>query len=114
MWYDFSRFDDLFQGEFFQFSEQPSQRKGETIKEQDDEFVLSVDLPGVEESAIEITVDKHTLQITSERNGRKASRTFSLGDSVDEESISAAHKQGVLVVTLPKLEAAKPRKIPLT
>jgi len=99
--------DRLFQSGFFQTD-------GETIKEEDDKFTVSVDLPGVEEAAIEVTVDNHRLRVASERNGQKSSRAFRLGEGIDEEHVSAVYKHGVLTVALPKLAKAQPRRIELS
>jgi HSP20 family protein len=96
-----------------------------SIWEADNLFHIEVDAPGVTKSDVELTFDKGTLQITLERKGPegertnwhnergygKVSRTVSLPDTVDPESIEAALSNGVLHVTVSKLPQAQPKKI---
>jgi HSP20 family protein len=97
------------------------------IKEEEDRFVLEADIPGVDPKEIEITMDNGVLTIKGERkheseeetNGYKRVersygsfyRRFSLPDSADAERVSAKGKDGVLEVSIPKLEKVQPRKI---
>jgi len=97
------------------------------IKEEDGRFVLEADIPGVDPKDIEVTMDAGVLTIKGERkheaqqesNGYKRVersygtfyRRFSLPDSADAERISAKGKDGVLEVSIPKLEKVQPRKI---
>jgi HSP20 family protein len=97
------------------------------IKEEEDRFVLEADIPGVDPKEIEITMDNGVLTIRGERkneseeetNGYKRVersygsfyRRFSLPDSADAERVSAKGKDGVLEVSIPKLEKVQPRKI---
>jgi HSP20 family protein len=95
------------------------------IREQD-QYVLSADLPGVDPGSVDIDVDGHLLTIRAQRtaDGRDGSkwlaqerphgsylRQFSLGEGVDPDNISAVYDNGVLNVVLPVSEKAKPRKI---
>ncbi|OZE12526.1 heat-shock protein Hsp20 [Rhodococcus sp. 05-2255-3B1] len=92
----------------------------------DDHYVLSADLPGIDPGSIDVDVDRGTLTltahrsapentgvqwITSERFAGTFRRQVSLGDGVDTERISAAYDNGVLSITIPLAERAKPRKI---
>jgi len=106
--------DTFFDTSLRRFQNDFYQAEDESITEDDDKFLLALDLPGVEEAAIEVTVDNHRLQITSERNGRKSSCAFRLADTLDEDNISAAYKNGVLTVTIPKQAKAQPRRIELS
>jgi len=97
------------------------------IKEEDERFVLEADIPGVDPKDIEVTMDNGVLTIKGERkheseeeaNGYKRIersygtfyRRFSLPDSADAERVSAKGKDGVLEVSIPKLEKVQPRKI---
>ncbi|OZE98488.1 Hsp20/alpha crystallin family protein [Rhodococcus sp. 15-2388-1-1a] len=95
----------------------------------DDHYVLSADLPGIDPGSIDVDVDRGTLTltahrstpestgvqwITSERFAGTFRRQVSLGDGVDTERISAAYDNGVLSITIPLAERAKPRKIDIT
>ena len=96
------------------------------IYESDDSAQLVVDLPGCDEASVEVRLEEGTLTITaradrpefpghqltySEYRPGDFERTFSVSDMVDTEKIEAAVKDGVLRLTLPKAEAAKPKKI---
>jgi HSP20 family protein len=92
-----------------------------------DELVLTVDLPGVPEDAIELTVSDRVLTVSAERpqpveqegerwalreraHGRWT-RSVRLGSALDPEKVSAAHKDGVLTIVVPAAANATPRKI---
>jgi HSP20 family protein len=97
------------------------------IKEEDEQFVIYADLPGVQPKDIEITMEKGVLTLKGERNaGSKEEerkykrlervrgsflRRFTMPDVVDVEKISAKFKDGVLELIVPKGAAAQPRKI---
>ncbi len=91
-----------------------------------DRYVLEADLPGVDPGSVDIDVDNGTLTIRAERSPRAEEavqwiaserftgsymRQLSLGESVDAEGISANYANGVLTVTIPVAEKAKPRRI---
>lgn len=91
-----------------------------------DRFFLHLDLPGVDSESIDLTVEKNTLTVTAERSwnpGEEASvvvnerpqgtfrRQFFLGEMLDVEGIEAGYDHGVLTITIPVAEQAKPRKI---
>jgi len=97
------------------------------IFETENELVLKADLPDVNQDAIDVRVENQTLTIAGERKFEKQDtgkgyhrmersygtfvRSFAVPNSFDTESIAAEYKNGVLSVTLPKKEAAKPRQI---
>jgi HSP20 family protein len=97
------------------------------IKEEDKQFVLHADLPGVEPQNIEITMEKGMLTIRGrreagtreERNGyRRVERVsgeffrrFTLPDTADSQAIKAKHVNGVLEVAIPKQATVLPRRI---
>ena len=91
-----------------------------------DHYVVHADLPGVDPGSIDVNVDNGTLTISAERSSRTEEsvqwlaserftgsfmRQLSLGDGVDADHISATYENGVLTVTVPLAERAKPRRI---
>jgi HSP20 family protein len=91
-----------------------------------DHFVVNVDLPGVDPGSIDLDVDGNTLSIRAVRTlhaddsaqwlaQERASGTFlrqlNLGDGLDLDGIHAHYENGVLSLTIPVAEQAKPRKI---
>jgi HSP20 family protein len=91
-----------------------------------DEFFVHLDLPGVDPGSIDITVEAGNLSITaerrfdqkeddeiivSERPQGRFSRDLRVGTAVDVERIGADYEGGVLTLTLPISERAKPRSI---
>jgi HSP20 family protein len=97
------------------------------IHEEANQFVLHVDLPGVDPKAVEITSDQGVLTIRGQREDtRKESREgfrrierisgefqrrFSLPESADAQNIKAKVANGVLEVAIPKLAQVQPLKI---
>ena len=97
------------------------------IFETENELVLKADLPDVDQNKIDVRVENQTLTIEGERNFEKDetnkgyhriersfghfTRSFAVPPVFDTEKITAAYKNGVLSVTLPKKEAAKPKQI---
>jgi len=97
------------------------------IYETENELVLKADLPDVDLKDIDVRVENQTLTISGERkfeqehSGKgyhriersygKFDRSFAVPNTFDTEHIAAAFKNGVLSVTLPKKEAAKPRQV---
>jgi HSP20 family protein len=96
------------------------------LYESGDHFVAVVELPGMRKDAIDISLHDGTLTISGERkresnNGEAAQRTeryvgtfrrsISLPTRVDANKVSATYEDGILKVTLPKAEEAKPKQI---
>ena len=98
------------------------------ISETENDLVLKADIPDVDPKNVGIQVENGTLTLKGERkfeeqkNGHKGFhriersygsfvRAFSLPDSVDSEKVKADYKNGVLTITLPKKEVAKPKTI---
>jgi len=97
------------------------------IREEDERFVVTADLPGVDGKDIEITADKGVLTIKGERRSEKKSskdgferverasgsfvRRFTLPETADAEAIKATQVNGVLEVAIPKRPQAQPRRI---
>jgi len=91
-----------------------------------DSFTVQLDLPGIDPSSIDLHVEKNVLTVSAERTWKPEegqqvlvserpqgsfSRQLFLGDSLDAERIEATYENGVLTVTIPVAEAAKPRKV---
>lgn len=91
-----------------------------------DNFVVELDLPGIKADSIDSTVDHGALMVRAERpyageEGRDwvaaerphgvFSRQLFLGDQLDTDNIAADYTDGVLRLTVPVAEQAKPRKI---
>jgi len=92
------------------------------VYDHDGEYLIAVDLPGIDRSALEITIDDNRLAIKgtravetstsrTERPTGRFLRTFSLPGSVDQKSIHAAYKDGVLEVRLPKRKEEMAKRI---
>jgi HSP20 family protein len=93
----------------------------------EDQFLLQFDLPGVDPDSIELTVDNNTLTVKAERHApplsdgvealvaERAHGTFTrhvlLGNELDVNHVDASYNEGVLTLTIPVAEAAKPRRI---
>ncbi|MBZ5697211.1 MAG: Hsp20/alpha crystallin family protein [Acidobacteriia bacterium] len=97
------------------------------IYETPNELVVKADLPEMQEKDIDVRVENNLLTIRGERKFEKNisednylrversygsfSRSFSLPNTVNTESIHADYKNGVLTVNLPKREESKPRQV---
>ncbi|KAF0964874.1 18 kDa heat shock protein [Rhodococcus sp. T7] len=95
---------------------------------EDDRFVVEFDLPGVNADSLDLDVDKNTLTVHAERPALDEkremvaaerprgvfSRQLFLGENLDAEKIEANYDAGVLRLTIPVAEKAKPRKIEIT
>ncbi len=94
-----------------------------------DQFFVHFDLPGVDRDSIDLTVEKNVLTVKAERSpvgqdgvetivAERPSGTFTrqlfLGDTLDADRIEASYSDGVLALTIPVHEAAKPRKVEIT
>jgi HSP20 family protein len=98
------------------------------IYETDEAITLLADLPGVEKDALDINVEDRQLTVTGlvkDPENRQQSvyseygiggytRSFKLGDAIDQSKIGASLKDGVLTLVLPKADRLKPRKIDIT
>ncbi|MBV9768504.1 MAG: Hsp20/alpha crystallin family protein [Bryobacterales bacterium] len=97
------------------------------IIETENELVLKADVPGVELKDIDIQLENGTLTVKGERKFEKEERNrgfhrmersygsfvryFTVPDTVDAENVKADYQNGVLTITLPKKEIAKPKAI---
>jgi HSP20 family protein len=97
------------------------------IHEEANQFLIHVDLPGVDPKAVEITSEKGVLTIRGHRAGQKEEtregyrriertkgdfqRRFSLPESADTQSIRAKSVHGVLEIVIPKVAQVQPQRI---
>ena len=91
-----------------------------------DHYVLTADLPGIDPGSVDVDVDGQLLTIraertlsegegvkwiTREREAASFLRQLNLGQGIDTDGIAATYNNGVLTVTIPVSEKAKPRKV---
>lgn len=97
------------------------------VYEQKDNYVVKVELPGVNKEDVKLSLEQGSLTISGERKNEtkteatevyhcerfygRFQRTVNLPESVAANHVKAAYKDGVLTVTLPKSEEAKPKQI---
>lgn len=84
------------------------------VEENEQGYFIQLDAPGVRKEDVKVSVENRHLLIEGERKGKvpqKLRRAFSLPDDVDSEKIAAQMKDGVLELSLPKKEQAKPKTI---
>ncbi len=97
------------------------------VRENENEYLLEVELPGLTENDIELKVEENLLTLSSkqeeskeekkddylirERKSTEFSRSFVLPKDVDRDKVTAEFKSGLLTVVIAKLEKAKPRVI---
>ncbi len=123
--------DRFFDGDAFDwtnknFSSTNTTLPSVNIKENDDEYEVQVAAPGLEKKDFNIEIKNDLLTISSEKNSESEtketgqytrrefsyqsfSRQFTLPNSVDSEKIEAKYKEGILNISIPKKEEAKPK-----
>jgi HSP20 family molecular chaperone IbpA len=99
------------------------------IYETGEAITVVADVPGVDETSLDVTLEKNVLTITgyvepmqpeghtlahAEYRVGDYERAFTLSDQIDQDGIEAMVKDGVLRLRLPKITEAKMRKIPIT
>tara|TARA_R100001480_G_scaffold125676_1_gene123771 strand:+ start:41 stop:457 length:417 start_codon:yes stop_codon:yes gene_type:complete len=75
-----------------------------SYEDREKDIVFTIDMPGVEKKDIDITVLEHSILVKSESNGRKYNYARKFKPSVDENSATATFKNGVLDITIKKIE----------
>src|SRR6201995_4103558 len=96
---------------------------------QGDHFYICLDLPGIDPDSIDLTVEQNVLTVRADRVPVQAdgaqmivaerpygafTRQVFLGETLDADNIAADYAAGVLTLTIPVREAAKPRTIQVT
>jgi HSP20 family protein len=94
--------------------------------ERKDQFVVRLDLPGVDPASIDLTVEKNVLPVRAERSWQPdedqevivqerpqgvCTRQLFLSEALDAEHVEASYSVGVLTLTIPVAVQAKPRKV---
>ena len=117
-----SLFDDRFFRSFFNMNDwMAGQGFRVDIRENENDYVLEAELPGVSRDAIDLSVENNTLTVSADYNSEKkdernyyserrtghVQRSFNL-DGIREDAISANYRDGILYVTLPKTQPNKP------
>ena len=129
----FDPFDDLFRGFFvrpvdFNNAQQATPGIKMDVKEDGDNYVVHAELPGVKKEDIHVVVDGNQVSISaevkqdkdvkegdrvlrSERYFGKVSRSFQLGQDIDDAKAAAKFNDGVLELTLPKRAAVANKRL---
>ncbi|GAA2577402.1 MULTISPECIES: Hsp20/alpha crystallin family protein [Streptomyces] len=91
-----------------------------------DDFLVHLDLPGIDPETIELDIERNVLSVRAERRSPAPegaellvaerptgvfTRRLFLGDTLDTERIDASYEAGVLTLRIPVAEQAKPRRI---
>lgn len=126
------RFNRLFEGPFARIFGEEGITSGAwvppvDIYEADGNLVLKAELPGVNPDDVEVRIENNTLYLKGERKCEKEvkeenfhrversygsfSRTFTLPQTIDTDKVQAEYKNGVLTLTAPRCEEAKPKTI---
>ena len=111
------------------FSDQPGiSTPAVNVKETNEDYQIEVAAPGLDKKDFKVDLDNNVLTISSEKEHKDEkkeegkymrrefsyssfNRSFSLPDAVDAENIKAKHRDGILLVVIPKREEAR-RKAP--
>ena len=119
---NFDLFDDIFTDPFFKRNDNKLMRTD--IKEHDDNYVISVDLPGYDKENIKVDITDGYLTVSAktdsenneEENGKyvrreryfgECSRSFYVGDDISVEDVDASFKNGTLIMEIPKMDSKK-------
>jgi HSP20 family protein len=100
------------------------------VSEDSDSLQITMELPGVRPEDVKLSLENNMLTIRGEKRQHSEEqaerihryersygvfeRTFALPNTVDPEKISARYEHGILAVTIPKSERARPREIPVS
>ncbi len=127
-------FDNLFEGFFRPMTRFPRDENGSMMPavdviDEDNQYVVKAELPGVKREDIDVSINNGVLTINAERKMEEESkdekgrvirresrygqylRTMTLDNSVDVKNVKADYTDGILKLVLPKAEEAKPQKI---
>lgn len=100
------------------------------VRETNDEFVFTAELPGLDKNDVSITLEDNVLTLAGERSFEdeekkdefhriersygRFTRSFTLPHEVDADNVAANYSDGILTVSIPKAEKIKPRKIDIS
>ena len=119
---NFDLFDDIFTDPFFKRNDNKLMRTD--IKEHDDNYVISVDLPGYDKENIKVDITDGYLTVSAktdsennedekgkyvrrERYFGECTRSFYVGDDISVEDVDASFKNGTLIMEIPKMDSKK-------
>ena len=119
---DFDLIEDMFRDPFF--TNEESKIMKTDIKEKKDKYIIDIYLPGYEKEDIKISIEDGYLTVNASTNTEKedkeegkfvrkerymgsCSRSFYVGDAVENEDIKASFKNGTLKIEIPKKENKK-------
>lgn len=119
---DFDLIEDMFRDPFF--TNEESKIMKTDIKEKKDKYIIDIDLPGYEKENIKMSIEDGYLTVNASTNTEKedkeegkfvrkerymgsCSRSFYVGDTVENEDIKASFKNGTLKIEIPKKENKK-------
>jgi HSP20 family protein len=119
---DFDLIEDMFRDPFF--TNEESKIMKTDIKEKKDKYIIDIDLPGYEKEDIKMSIEDGYLTVNASTNTEKedkeegkfvrkerymgsCSRSFYVGDAVENEDIKASFKNGTLKIEIPKKENKK-------
>jgi HSP20 family protein len=124
---DFDVIDRRMRRMLEEFGVAPAALPAANLYETERELIVELDVPGFDEKELALEVSDHTLTVKGERLAQEEEkdktfylherlekhfeRSFTLPVDADVEKVKANFKTGVLEVHVPKIEAAKPRKI---
>lgn len=100
------------------------------VAETDKQYEITLDLPGMRPEQFNIELHEGRLTVSGERSSEEAqegktfhrverffgkfSRTFNLGQDVDDSGVRAEYREGVLHIIIPKTEKAQPKRVQVT
>jgi HSP20 family protein len=126
-WTPFNRlapFQDLLDSAFDSNSRSATRVPPMDVHENEDAITVSLELGGMKKEDFDISLEDDTLTVSGQRNSQPTgelsrselfrgafSRSLTLPCPVQGDKVKAAYSDGILTITLPKVEAIKPRKI---
>ena len=122
----FDLFDDFFDDGFFQKNTKSMMKTD--IREKSDKYVLDIDLPGFEKENINISLENGYLNVSAKSENEKeeideekylhkerfygeCTRSFYVGEDIEEQDINASFKNGILKIEVPKKELNSETKV---
>lgn len=123
-------YPELFKTDDLVFTNQNAWSPAVDLKEEANRFLVIADLPGIQEDQIELQLENNFLTIHGKReeNTEEKDKSYlrkervqgqfhcrlQLPETADENKVSASYQHGVLTITIPKKEVAKPKKIKIS
>ncbi len=118
-------FDQLFNNHVYRYQSAACNKPAANIQESDDKFEISLAIPGVAKEDLNISLEDNVLTVSSEKEVKNEnsnftrreygystfSRSFTLPKTIELDKIKADYKNGILEITLPKMEESKIKKM---